>query len=466
MRAALLAAAAILILAAVWAASQGGSHPRLPLPGIGRPARAGDPFAYTSSRESHYVARAIAGTSHVVFTKSPGGALATAARVARYRRLIDTAAVGSGIDPNLLEGIVFLESAGRSQVTAGTDLAAASGLTQILAQTGQSLLGMRIDLARSRSLTRAMVRAADAGRGPLLAKLERQRAQIDQRFDPRQALAATVRYLHIAQHRFGRIDLAIASYHMGIGNLQQVLDEYDGGHPVPYSQLYFDTAPDRHAAAYRLLSSFGDDSSLYYWRVLAAVQIMDLYRNHRSVLARLAGLQLAGDSDADVLHPPDQTSGFADPNALYSAYARRELVPLPRDPGRLGLAYAASIGSRAHQLGAPATLYRGLRPAALDLLVELAARVHALAQGPAPLLVSSAVLDKHYANLLGGAPASATTGFTFAVARRYVSRAQAVAFQAMLDRLQALNLIAWTRTSQTIEITVASDASQVMVNGP
>jgi hypothetical protein len=35
----------------------------------------------------------------------------------------------------------------------------------------------------------------------------------------------------------------------------------------------------------------------------------------------------------------------------------------------------------------------------------------------------------------------------------------------MLDRLQALNLIAWTRNLDTIEVTVASDASHVIVSG-
>ena len=63
---------------------------------------------------------------------------------------------------------------------------------------------------------------------------------------------------------------------MGIGNLHQVLALYDGGHPVPYVQLYFDTAPDHHGAAYNLLAGFGDDSSLYYWRLLGAEQIMQL----------------------------------------------------------------------------------------------------------------------------------------------------------------------------------------------
>ena len=65
--------------------SSGGkpAPPPLPLPGIGQPAKPGDPFAYVPGRESEFVARAIAGSDHVLFAKSPGGALATAARVAR-----------------------------------------------------------------------------------------------------------------------------------------------------------------------------------------------------------------------------------------------------------------------------------------------------------------------------------------------------------------------------------------------
>ena len=167
---------------------------------------------------------------------------------------------------------MFVESAGRPDVIAGGDPATATGLTQIVAETGQALLGMRIDLARSRRLSAQIDLAGLLGQDARLERLERERAAIDDRFVPSKALAATVRYLHIAEEHFGRWDLAFESYHMGIGNLQTVLDEYDGGHPVPYVQLYFDTAPDHHSAAFDLLSSFGDDSSLYYWRLLGAEQ--------------------------------------------------------------------------------------------------------------------------------------------------------------------------------------------------
>src|SRR5947209_17590145 len=107
----LVTAIAILVIA-VLASLRGSNHHGLPLPGIGRPARSGDPFAYIPSREADFVARASAGSAHVLFTKSPGGVLATATRVASFRSLIDAASAGTGINPDLLEAIVFLESAG------------------------------------------------------------------------------------------------------------------------------------------------------------------------------------------------------------------------------------------------------------------------------------------------------------------------------------------------------------------
>jgi hypothetical protein len=411
------------------------------------------------------VARATAGEGHVLFAKSPGGALATARRVAAFRGTIDSAAASSGVDPGTLEGIVYLESAGVPDAIAGGDAANAAGLTQIVASTGQSLLGMHIDLNKSRRLGDEINRANGLGQAGVVGRLEQARAKIDERFDPRKALAATVRYLQLAQQRFGRPDLAIESYHMGIGNLANVLGAYDGGGSVPYVQLYFDTAPDRHGAAYRLLSSFGDDSWTYYWRVLAAEQIMGLYRADRAALARLSSLQTGTGSAELVLHPPDRTASFGDPDALDSAYAIRTLLRLPRNQTSLGLAYDQGMGSFAPKLGVTPALYRGLQPTALDMLIELAAQVRSLSGVGAPLIVTSTVADRRYQQLIGENDPPAAAGWSFTIARHYASTAQAYAFQAMLDRLQALNLIAWQRYPSEIEVTVASGADRVIVNG-
>jgi soluble lytic murein transglycosylase-like protein len=463
------AGVAIAILVAVILITSGGKSgpPPLPLPGIGQPAKPGDPVAYVPSRQSDFIARAIDGSDHVLFVKSPGGALATAARVAALRPVIDRAVAGSGIDPSMVEALVFVESAGRPNVIAGNDPVDASGLTQILASTGTSLLDMHIELKRSRRLTGQIDVAAARGQNGRVAQLQRARAKIDDRFNPRLALAATVRYLRIAQQHLGRTDLAFESYHMGIGNLQRVLDLYDGGRAVPYPQLYFDTAPDHHSDAFALISGFGDDSSLYYWRLLGAQRIMRLYRTDRPALQRLTALQTAADSNAEVLHPPAMTPGFATPDALDRAYANRTILPLPSNAARLGLRYDPGIGALAHQVGATPALYRGLRPAALDLLVALAARVRELSHLPASTLtVTSAVNDERYQQQLGVSDPPAAAGWSFTIARQYANRAQAVAFQAMLDRLQALNLIAWERFPSVIEITAASDASNALVHGP
>jgi hypothetical protein len=447
----------ILVVAVIGSSLGGSSLPQPPRPVAASGAGPGQLFGYSTAGAADFTARATAGNAHVLFVKSPGGALATAARVAAFRPLIDRVTAGTGIDPNLLEGLVFVESAGRPQVIAGTDPVNAAGLTQILAQTGQSLLGMNINLAKSRKLTAQIDAVENGARGPRLSVLLGRRAAIDDRFDPAKELAATVRYLQIAHRQFGRWDLAFESYHMGIGNLQQVLTDYDGGAVVPYVQLYFDSAPTHHASSYNLLAGFGDDSELYYWRILGAVQIMRLYRTDRAALDRRSTLQTDDDAGAAVLHP--STAGYADPADLAAAYQSRQLVPLPSNAAALGISVAAGMGSGAAQVGATRSLYRGLRPLALRLLIELAGRVRALYRGRAPLQLVSTVADERFQQRVwGGSYPPAATGWSFAIARNYVSGAQAEAFQAVLDRLQSLNLIAWAREPSEIEITAASDA--------
>jgi hypothetical protein len=358
----------------------------------------------------------------------------------------------------LLEALVFVESAGRPQVIAGSDPADAAGLTQILAQTGQSLLGMHINLAQSRRLTNEIYQAEQGVNHGPLSRLFARRAAADQRFAPSAALSATVRYLLLAERQFGRQDLAFESYHMGIGNLHRVLSLYDGGRPVPYAQLYFDTTPDHHGAAYDLLAGFRGDSWLYYWRLLGAEQIMCLYRTDRAALQHLSGLELASDSTAQVLHPPGSTQTFADPAALAAAYQNRTLVPIPANAAELGLWLNPEIGAAANKVGGTPALYRGLRPVALRLLIALAARVRALSGGRGPLRIHTLVSDQKYEQEIGEVFPAATNGYTFQIERRYAEGAQAGALQAMLDRLQSLNLIGWAREPTVIDVTVASDA--------
>ena len=354
-----------------------------------------DPWAYDPDRQGEFESRAAAGHSHVVYVKSPGGIGATAARVARYRGDVERAAAESGVDPDLIEGMVLLESAGRPDAQASTDLESAAGLTQILAQTATGLLGMKVDVAASERLTRRLGRA----RGPRQAdRIRAQRAKVDERFDPAKALAATGRYLKQAKDEFGREDLAVVSYHMGIGNLQNVLGAY-GDDGASYAQLYFDTSPDSHAGAYRKLYGLGDDSKTYYWRVLASAEIMRLFREDRTKLERLAELQSRASSGELVLHP-DGTADDSEPGSL--------------------------------------------RPEAAALLAYIQDGVSTVSGVRTPLTVAR----RH--------------GWAFDIRRDYASDAQAQAFQYMLDRLQALNLIAWVRLGRLIHITASSEGARLI----
>jgi hypothetical protein len=396
----------------------------------------GDPYADEPDREEEFEARAAAGHSHVVYAKSPGGVLATAGRVERFRDDIERAADDAGVDPDLIEGMVLLESAGRPDAIASDDLEGAVGLTQILAETATNLLDMRVDVPASERLTRKLGRA----RGPRQAdRLRAKRRRVDERFDPRKSLAATGRYLTIAMDEFGREDLAVVSYHMGIGNLQSVLGAY-GDDDASYAQVFFDTAPNHHPRAYRLLTGLGDDSKTYLWRVLASHEVMRLYRENRTQLERLARLQQGAPSGEQVLHPPGRTKAFETKDDLTAAYLRGELRPVPDEPARNGLRRDPSIGD---------PLFWGLRPRAFALAVYMARGVRKVSGTKAPLTVTRLVTPA------GEGHALHATGFMFDVRRRYRSGAQAEAFQYMLDRLQALNLIAWTRDPGAIHITTS-----------
>lgn len=331
-----------------------------------------DPLAYDSTRQAEFEARATAGLTPVLVEKSPGGVLATARRVARWRPLIERVARGGPADADTLEALVFLESAGRQYAQAGS-IEGAAGLTQIVAQTATGLLGMRVDLGRARK-----------------AKTARALRRADDRFVPERALAATERYLRFAKEKLGRTDLTLASYHMGVGNLQRALSLY-GDSNIPYAQLYFDSTPLNHAAAWRLLYGFGDDSSTYLWRLLAAKRLMRLYRTDRSALAYV----IAGS------------------------------FPLPPGPPR---PIAAGHGLRTPR-GAQ------LLPRAATVAETIGTDVAKIA-GTEPLTIRAAKDN------------------TFYVSRRYRTQRQAVAFQFMLDRLSALSLIDWGRRFDLIAVTV------------
>jgi hypothetical protein len=190
---------------------------------------------------------------------------------------------------------------------------------------------------------------------------------------------------------------------------------------------------------------------------------MHLYRSDPEALQHEAVLQSHKASAEEVLHPPERTPTFADPFAIGRARASGDLRAIDKTVlAPYGLALDPSMGALAGRIKQSPRLYRALRPPALAVLQALGAATRAISGGQ-PLIVTSTVRDKDYQRVLAATDQEAThayslhtTGYAFDIARVYRSRAQALAFQWVLDRLAARGMIAWIREPQAIHITVAS----------
>lgn len=585
-----------------------------------------DPFAFRRAGSGLLTQRAADGLAHVLYEYSPGGVMASARRTARFAEEIRAAAERERVNPETLEALVLLESAGRPGVIAGPNPESASGLAQILPSTATDLLGMSVGLRRSKAITaeiprqeRRAARAAAAaerlraranrarrelegstpndvpgrsgrrtrsnsegerGRGPRsdrrpgrerdegkqgrkdapesprdrrpgarpgdrardgrgegapgdearrrpreargssgpsrdgpadrptrrargrpealaaraaraerrarharrrVEQLRERRREVDERFDPRAALAGAARYLALAEERFGREDLAIASYHMGIGNLEAVIGTYlgraarSGGtrgivreHDLSYSRLYFDSSPLRNRRTYAALRRLGDDSRHYLFKLEAARDIMALWREDRAKLRRLVELHGNKASAEEVLRPPGRTERFEDPAELRRAYRDGDLVRLEEEPGRLGYRVDRQMGELARQLGERPPLYRGLRPEALATVVHLADDVREIAGRRARITLTSSVRDEPYQELLGATNVQATdgyslhtTGYAFDISGDLPKRTvRALVFG--LERLRALNVVDWVEEPGAYHVTVGPGARRFL----
>lgn len=466
-----LVAAAFLILAIVALRSCGGSSPKLKDdPESVKGASVGAlqqlrPDYKKSSKQLDIAAAA--GFANPLYNKVPGGAVETAARVARYRELIEATASQYNLDADMLEALVYLESAGRPTAMASDDLKGAAGLTQIVAETGTNLLDMKIDVAQSQKLSKQISRSRSEQR---VLKLQEKRRLIDPRFDPPQALEGAAKYLVFAKGELGgRDDLAFTSYHMGVGNLQNVLKLFGAGN-VSYGQLYFGSDPIRTPEVSAKLMEFSDDSSSYYWRLLAAKRIMQLSRQNPQQLAAEAELQSRKASSEDFMHPDPPTKVFQDAGEIKSAVKKGTLRRLPAGELKsVGVAINPQMGELAKGLGEDATTYRALNTAALDQLTNIGAATQAItaaklkvdAAQAGTLSLTSTVRDLRYQSELRESNTQAaqgtsqhTTGWAMDFLRKYGSRDQAQSFQWVLTRLQALNRIAWVREPEAIHVTV------------
>ena len=99
----------------------------------------------------------------------------------------------------------------------------------------------------------------------------------------------------------------------------------------------------------------------------------------------------------------------------------------------------------------------------------MTSRVREINRGKGELTVTSTVRDQQYQDQLVGINDQATdayslhtTGYAFDILRKYSSDRQAEAFQFMLDRLRALDVIDYTYEPDAIHVTVSNEAAPLL----
>ena len=127
------------------------------------------------------------------------------------------------------------------------------------------------------------------------------------------------------------------------------------------------------------------------------------------------------------------------------------------------------MGELAPNVGAEPGFYRALKPEALAALIYMTARVQEINDGKGVLNVTSTVRDQEYQDALVGVNDQATdayslhtTGWSFDIERKYSSDRQAQAFQFMLDRLRALDVIDYAYEPEAIHVTVSDEAKPLL----
>ena len=221
----------------------------------GRAAPLPDPFAWDPEREDEFV-RARRGRHQPPALRALArrrGARPRSGSRAGARRSRRAAQRG-GRRPRHARGRSCSSRAPGAPTRSPSDTEGAVGLTQILAETGQNLLGMQVDVAAQRAadarrIDRERLRGHDAEVAALAARARRGRRALRPREGARRRPA---RYLKLAQRRASAARTSrFVSYHMGIGQPRRACCAPTARTTRPGRSVYFDSTPARHAARLR-----------------------------------------------------------------------------------------------------------------------------------------------------------------------------------------------------------------------
>ena len=430
-----------------------------------------DPLAWQPRLSADFEQRAAAGESHVLYAKTPGGARPrrrawrTGDRSSRRAR----AATGSIPTRSRRSSCSRARAAPTRAADARPERRRRADPDPRRDRPPPARACTSTSPASTRVIGRSLRRARAAGDGALIARLRAQRPRVDERFDPPKALAATARYLAFAEARSAATTSPSSQLPHGHRQPAERAARLRRGRRLLRAAVL-----RLHAAAPRRRLPPARARSATTPRPTSGA--CGGARDHAPVslrpgaAARISGLQTRARTRPRRCCTRATRRPVRDAAQLRAAYAdgahRRAAARAARARPRGSTAGWASSPAR---LGQPlAALPRAARARALALLAYLGAGVKRIC-GESPLVVTSTVRDERYQRAAVKSNREATRELLAAHDRLGVrhpaqlpqSRAQALAFEFMLERLQSLDLIAWVREPAAIHVTVSSDARRL-----
>jgi hypothetical protein len=217
---------------------------------------------------------------------------------------IEAAARAHDLDPMVLAGMIFIESYGDPLAKSPTGPAGIAQMTKASARELGLVTGKKVRIG-----TKAVKKTRWVGKGKNRRKIVQTVQQpvyktIDERYVPERAIMAMAR--RVSNRRSwlgGKMDFAIAEYHMGAGRMATLLSAYFGRtvrvSDVPaqmretnlsYPELFWTNTPYFRPAVYQALDTLTrvDYSPTYYFRVRQAMRLLEVYRESPDEYARLA----------------------------------------------------------------------------------------------------------------------------------------------------------------------------------
>jgi hypothetical protein len=269
---------------------------------------------------------------------------------------IEDAARRHDLDPMILAGMIYIESYGDPLARSPTGPAGIAQLTRASARELGLTAGRNVRIG-----SKAVKRTRWVGTGKDRRRVVETVQQpvytiVDERYVPSRAIAAMAR--RVSNRRAwlgGKVDFAIAEYHMGAGRMAGLLSAYFGrtikvanvtaemgASGLTYAELFWTNTPYHRPAVFQALDRLNrvDYSPTYYFRVRQAMRLLDIYRASPDEYARLAAVH-QGKFGWEVL--PSWQWSFVTPAAgvMHQDMAER-FVLLPDVASSFGVHTAAS----------------------------------------------------------------------------------------------------------------------------